>query len=214
MIIPCWNASCYSLRIYYSGSEISTRLINNQTYDTKKEVNFEHGNSSRHWKLLPTKCRSRSSYKGRGWLTQCPNFRGLSTTKVTWHYTWSLYSLQCIRFIFPFNRKQLSAFQLSFERLKVLLAARTSLDLQGKGLTNDCLELEGLKWPEALKRFPPNWFRHDPSNALFEYWKNFPRRGMGLHVERKEKCCLEKCHASVMLRFCTIRRNLIRDDTL
>ena len=44
MIIPCWNASCYSLRIYYGGSEISTRLINNQTYDTKKEVNFEHGN--------------------------------------------------------------------------------------------------------------------------------------------------------------------------
>ena len=128
--------------------------------------------SSRHWKLLTTKCRSRSSYKGRGWLTQCPNFRGLFTTKVTWHYTWSLYPLQCKRFIFPFNRKQLGAFQPSFERLKVLLAARTSLDLQGKGLTKDCLELDGIKWPEALKRFPlpppPDWFRHDPSNAPFE----------------------------------------------
>ena len=57
----------------------------------------------------------------------------------------SLYPLQCIQFIFPFNRKQLGAFQPSFERLKVLLAARTSLDLKGKGLTKDCLELEGLK---------------------------------------------------------------------
>ena len=71
---------------------------------------------------------------------------------------------------FSFNRKQLGAFQPSFERLKVLLAARTSLDLQGKGLTKDCLELDGIKWPEALKRFPlpPDWFRHDPSNAPFE----------------------------------------------
>ena len=136
--------------------------------------------SSRHWKLLTTKCRSRSSYKGRGWLTQCPNFRGLFTTKVTWHYTWSLYPLQWKRFIFPFNRKQLGAFQPSFERLKVLLAARTSLDLQGKGLTKDCSELDGIKWPEALKRFPlpPDWFRHDPSNAPFE--KNFSLKGHGV----------------------------------
>ena len=166
--------------------------------------------SSRHWKLFTTKCRSRSSYKGRGWLTQCPNFRGLFTTKVTWHYTWSLYPLQCKRFIFPFNRKQLGAFQPSFERLKVLLAARTSLDLQGKGLTKDCLELDGIKWPEALKRFPPPP-RLIPSRPVERSIRKkiFPWRGTGLHVERKEKCCLEKFHASLMLRFCTIRRNLI-----
>ena len=133
--------------------------------------------------------------------------------KVTWHYTWSLYPLQCIRFIFPFNRKQLGAFKPSFEKLKALLAVRTSLDLQGKGLTKDCLELEGLKWPEALRKFLPQLI---PSRSVERsIWiKIFPWRGTGLHVERKEKCCLEKCHASVMLRFCTIRRNLIKDDIL
>ena len=47
--------SCYILRIYFSGSERSTRLVNNQTYDTKKEVNFEHRNASRQWKLFYNK---------------------------------------------------------------------------------------------------------------------------------------------------------------
>ena len=135
--------------------------------------------SSRHWKLLTTKCRSRSSYKGRGWLTQCPNFRGLFTTKVTWHYTWSLYPLQCKRFIFPFNRKQLGAFKPSFERFKALLAVRTSLDLQGKGLTKDCLELEGLKWPEALKRFPPPTDSVTIRRTLHSN-KNFSLKGHGV----------------------------------
>ena len=124
--------------------------------------------SSRHWKLLTTKCRSRSSYEGRGWLTQCQ----------CW-LTWSLYPLQCKQFIFPFNRKQLGAFQPSFERLKVLLAARTSLDLKGKGLTKDCLELEGLKWPEALKRFPPPTDSVTIRRTLHSN-KNFSLKGHGI----------------------------------
>ena len=33
LIISCSNASCYNIRIYVSGREISTRLIHNQTYD-------------------------------------------------------------------------------------------------------------------------------------------------------------------------------------
>ena len=150
-----------------------------------------------------------NSYKYEGSYKDVQTFAVCLQKKVTWHYTWSLYPLQCIRFIFPFNRKQLGAFQPSFERLKVLLAARTSLDLQGKGLTKDCLELEGLKWPEALKRFPPPQLIPSRSVERFIRIKIFPWRGTGLHVERKEKCCLEKFHASLMLRFCTIRRNLI-----
>ena len=35
----------------------------------KKEVNFEHSNASRQWNILTTKCWSRSSYTGSGWLT-------------------------------------------------------------------------------------------------------------------------------------------------
>ena len=31
------NASCYTHRVYFSGTEISTRLINNQTHGTKKK---------------------------------------------------------------------------------------------------------------------------------------------------------------------------------
>ena len=57
-----------------------------------KKVNFEHRNASRHWKLLSTECRSRGSNTGSGWLTQCPNFCGLFTSKFTWHYTWTLKS--------------------------------------------------------------------------------------------------------------------------
>ena len=36
LIVPCQNTSCYILHIYFSCSEISTHLINNQTYDTTK----------------------------------------------------------------------------------------------------------------------------------------------------------------------------------
>ena len=72
-------ASCYILRIYFGGSEITTCLINNQTYYTTKKsiLSIE----KRQWKLSTIKCRS--PYTGCGQLTQCPNFRSLFTTKVT-----------------------------------------------------------------------------------------------------------------------------------
>ena len=78
-------ASCYILCIYFGGSEITTCLINNQTYYTTKKsiLSIE----KRQWKLSTIKCRS--PYTGCGQLTQCPNFRSLFTTKVTWHYTWN-----------------------------------------------------------------------------------------------------------------------------
>ena len=63
--------SCYILRIYFSGSERSTRLVNNQTYDTKKEVNFEHRNASRQWKLFYNKMPKPKFvyWYSTGWLT-------------------------------------------------------------------------------------------------------------------------------------------------
>ena len=42
--------SYHILRIYFNSNEISTRLIDNQTHETKKEVNFEHINAPRQWK--------------------------------------------------------------------------------------------------------------------------------------------------------------------
>ena len=63
--------SCYILRIYFSGSERSTRLVSNQTYDTKKEVNFEHRNASRQWKLFYNKMPKPKfvHWYSTGWLT-------------------------------------------------------------------------------------------------------------------------------------------------
>ena len=49
-------ASCYILHIYFGGSEITTCLINNQTYYTTKKsiLSIE----KRQWKLSTIKCRS------------------------------------------------------------------------------------------------------------------------------------------------------------
>ena len=55
-------ASCYILHIYFGGSEITTCLINNQTYYTTKKsiLSIE----KRQWKLSTIKCRS--PYTGSG----------------------------------------------------------------------------------------------------------------------------------------------------
>ena len=56
--------SCCILRIYFSGSERSTRLVNNQTCDTKKKsiLSIETLHDSGNY--FTTKCRSRNSYTG------------------------------------------------------------------------------------------------------------------------------------------------------
>ena len=41
-------------------------------------------------KLLRKNCQSRSTDTCAARSTHCPNFRGLFTSKVTWHYTWNL----------------------------------------------------------------------------------------------------------------------------
>ena len=69
--------SCYILHIYSVGSKISTRLINNQAYNTRKmsilsiETLHDSGNYEQQ------NAEGEESHTGSESLTQCSNFRTL-----------------------------------------------------------------------------------------------------------------------------------------
>ena len=90
LIIPCRNAPCNILRICFNGSEMTTCLINDQINNKRKmsilsvETLLESG------KLFKKNFQSRSLDTCAASSTQCPNFRGLFTSKVTRYYTWNL----------------------------------------------------------------------------------------------------------------------------
>ena len=69
--------SCYILHIYSIGSKISTCLINNQAYNTRKmsilSIETLHGSGN----YEQQNAEGEESHTGSGWLTQCSNFRTL-----------------------------------------------------------------------------------------------------------------------------------------
>ena len=84
-IILCSNTSCNILHICFNGSKMTTCLTNDQINNERKmsilseETFFESG------KLFKKNFQSRSLDTCAASSTLCPNFRGLFTSKVTWH---------------------------------------------------------------------------------------------------------------------------------
>ena len=89
-IIPCRNASCNILRICFNGSEMTTCLINDQINDKRKMSILSEETLLESGTLFKKNFQSRSLDTCAANSTQCPNFRGLFTSKITWYYTWNL----------------------------------------------------------------------------------------------------------------------------
>ena len=89
-IVPCRNTSCNILRICFKGSEMTTCLTHDQINDKRKMPILSEETFLESGKVLKKNFQSRNLNTCAASSTQCPNFRGLSTSKVTWHYKWNL----------------------------------------------------------------------------------------------------------------------------
>ena len=69
---------------------MTTCLINDQINDKRKMSILSEDTLLESGKLFKKNFQSRSSDTCAASSTQCPNFQGLFTSKVTWYYTWSL----------------------------------------------------------------------------------------------------------------------------
>ena len=89
-IIPCCNASRNILYICFNSSEMTTCLTHDQINDKRKMQVLSEETFLESGKLFKKNFQSRSLNTCAASSTQCPNFRGLFTSKVTWNYTWNL----------------------------------------------------------------------------------------------------------------------------